>query len=322
MTKPWFFKTHDQSQALTPKNPVYREWIDWCTTLQLKKDLGRGDITTDVLIKHKKKAEARIVSKENGVLAGAVETQYFLSRGLQNFKPGFGRIAVKFFRNDGDAISANETIGEFIGFENDILKVERIVLNLLGRMSGISTATNRIAGKVNRTAKNPVLVTPTRKTLWGLLDKKASAVGGGGTHRLSLDNAILIKDNHLEAHDWNIGAAIAFFFPLKTDAKFIEIEVGTVEQAIQAAEEFKHLKKLGRIKIPCFVMLDNFSAQEAHRAVKLLQKNNLRKKIGLEISGRITEKNILSYAKTGVDIISMGSLTHSAKMLDLSLELK
>lgn len=317
--KSWFHKTHNQIVLLNAKNPIYRDWISACTTEQFIKDIGKGDITTDCLFSGKRKAVAKIVAQESGILAGRMETEFFLVKGRHfDFRPGLGKFNVKFFKKDGETISANDTVCKINGRIKDILKIERTVLNLLGRLSGIATMTKRITQKVYSVNKN-ILVTPTRKTLWGLLDKRACAIGGGGTHRLNLNDAILIKDNHLDIYKRNIETTIRRFFPLKCKPVFFEIEVGNKSEALNAGREFKKLKDEGNLSVPCFIMLDNFSLKEVKETMRLLEKNNLRKAAGLEISGGVTEKNVIKYAKTGVDIISMGQLTHSAKFLDFSL---
>lgn len=296
-------KTHSQAKMLTLKSPLYREWVLQYTFGELKKDLGRGDITTAHLFRKPKKVIARIFSRAHGILAGRQEIEFFLEKKLR----------VKFLKRDGQPIRSGETIAFLSGDIREILKIERVTLNLLGRMSGVATETRRIIEKVRKVNRH-VLITSTRKTLWGLLDKRACVVGGGGTHRLSLDNAILIKDNHLDVMDRDIEKAIMSFHPFHQKAVFFEIEVAAPKEAKTACAVLAKLKKEGKCRIPCFVMLDNFSP----KMIKAVGRNS---HVGLEASGGINEKNVIAYAKTGVDIISMGSLIHSASMLDLSLEI-
>lgn len=311
--------THNQAESLVPANSLYREWIFRYTALELKNDLGSGDITTDKFFPAKQQATARIISRQDGVLAGQNEIEYFLTQAPAKFRQGLSRISVTFRKKDGGKIAKGETICTLRGDVRDILKIERVVLNLLGRMCGVATLTRRIVKKAR--AVNPhVLIVPTRKTLWGLLDKRACSLGGGGTHRLNLADAILIKDNHLDAVGRNISSALRRFFPIKGALRFIEIEVENTKEAVIAAGEFRKLEKEKLCKVPCFVMLDNVSPRELKKTLTILQKKHLRKHIGVEVSGGITEKNVRDYAKTGVDVISMGMLTHSAPMLDLSLE--
>lgn len=303
--------THNQQHLLTPKNPRYRRAIYRYTTEAFLEDVGKGDITTNLLFQEKKTVHGRIIAKESGICAGQQEIEYFLV---------IGKFEVAFFKKDGGHLKKGDCICEIKADIRDILRIERTILNLLGRMSGIATLTHRIVKKARRVNPN-LLLCPTRKTLWGFLDKRAVAIGGGGTHRLGLDDAILIKDNHLDAAGRNIAFAISRFFPVRSAHKFIEIEVEDVEEALIAIREFVRLRKKYRTRIPCFVMLDNVKPDELKRTLILLEENGLRNEAGVEVSGGITEKNIVSYAKTGVDIISMGCLTHSAAMLDVSLEL-
>lgn len=281
------------------------------TARELEKDFGRGDITTASLFKKPKQAKARVIAKESGILAGRQEVEFFLNTSAK-------RLRVKFLKRDGGRIRAGNTLAILKGDIREILKVERVVLNLLGRMSGIATFTARIVLKAKRV--NPrILITPTRKTLWGLLDKRACVLGGAGTHRLNLGNAILIKDNHLDAFGRNIPKAIESFFPIRQKAAFFEIEVETSREAKIACMTLQKLQKEGKCRIPCFVMLDNFSPQKIKQTLKILSAENLTSCVKIEASGGINESNIRAYVKTGVDLISMGSLTHSAPMLDVSL---
>lgn len=287
------------------------------TLRELEKDLGRGDITTDGLFRKSKSSQARIISREAGILAGRQEIEFFLNTHAQH------ELRVKFLKRDGARIRAGDTIASLQGDVREILKVERVVLNLLGRMSGVATATHRIVSKIKKTHPQ-ILIAPTRKTLWGLLDKRAVALGGGGTHRLNLDNAVLIKDNHLDALGRDIPKAIESFFPpsravARLKVSFFEIEVETSREAKIACATLKKLQRVGLCAVPCLVMLDNFSPKQIQKTLQILRKANLQSCTKIEASGGINEKNIRAYARTGVDIISMGALTHSSSMLDISL---
>ncbi|MBI4994204.1 carboxylating.nicotinate-nucleotide diphosphorylase [Candidatus Peregrinibacteria bacterium] len=238
---------HDQSKFLNLSNPLYIQSVIQYTELEIKKDLGKfGDITTKAFFKKSFNARAKIFAKQKGVLAGADEIKYFLKK---------KKIEVVFLKRDGDFVKNGDVICAIHADIRDILKIERIILNLLGRLSGVASLTHRIVEKVKRINKK-VLITPTRKTLWGLLDKRACAIGGGGTHRLGLYDAILIKDNHLDAVGRDISSAIRRFFPYKGAAKFIEIEVESEAETIVAAKEFKRLKDLKLCFLPCFIMFD------------------------------------------------------------------
>ncbi|GAG21026.1 unnamed protein product, partial [marine sediment metagenome] len=221
---------------------------------------------------------------------------------------------VKLHKKDGDKLSRNSLIMVVEGKLKDLLKTERSALDILQRMSGIATLTSKLKEKV----KNRVAIAPTRKTQWRYLDKKAVYAGGGLTHRLALWESILIKDNHLKAikklHIKN---------PIKTALKdssrnkkavFMEIEVTNKKDAIKAAETFKELT----LKKPCLIMLDNIKPKKLKQIIRQLKKLNLYSHVLIEASGGITPHNIKTYANTGVDVVSLGYLTHSVKILDIS----
>ena len=238
--------THNQSARLNPKDPTYKQWIFRYTFLELEKDLGHaGDITSDALFVKPQEVTARIMSKNKGILAGIQEVEYFLVDSDSAFKPRLGKLEVNFLKDDGAVVAENETVMTMTGDVRDILKVERTLLNLLGRMSGVATLTRSF---VERAGK--VLVTPTRKTLWGWLDKRACVVGGGGTHRLALDDAILVKDNHRAAFAGNLELLLLELLQRAADIKprFIEIEVESAKEALVAAETYKEWQKKNRLK--------------------------------------------------------------------------
>jgi nicotinate-nucleotide pyrophosphorylase (carboxylating) len=185
------------------------------------------------------------------------------------------------------------------------------MLNLLSRMSGIATATSRLSQKLEKANLN-TRIAATRKTAPGLLyfDKKAASLGGGDPHRFHLDDMILIKDNHLALSE-NIETAIKQTKQKASFTKKIEVEVTSIADALKAA-------KVGAD----IIMLDNFSPQRIKETIESLKKLGLLEKILTEASGGITEKNLVEYAQTQVNIISLGELTHSAKALDISMEIK
>lgn len=308
-------KFHSQSELLTPSNSRYREWILQYTESEMKKDVGRGDITTKACFPKPKRISAYIVAKETGILAGQQEIEFFLVR--------YRTMRFRFLKRDGNFLKKGDRILMLRGSVHDLMKTERIILNLLGRMSGVATFTHRI---VLRTKKiNPmVLITPTRKTLWGLLDKRACLFGGAGTHRLSLDSAILIKHNHVRTSGFSLQKFlhnVMLSLP-KHDlrrAKFVEIEVCNMPDAIQAAEVFLQYTRR-KISAGRFcVMLDNMQPREIRAALAKIKLAGLGRGIIFEASGGINEKNLSAYAKSGVSILSLGILTHSAPMMDFSM---
>jgi nicotinate-nucleotide pyrophosphorylase (carboxylating) len=184
------------------------------------------------------------------------------------------------------------------------------MLNLLSRMSGIATATRRLVEKLDK-IKAAAKIAATRKTALGLgyFDKKAVQVGGGDPHRLRLDDMILIKDNHV-AIAGSVDEAVKRAKQAASFSKKIEAEVTSVADALKAAEAGADI-----------VMLDNFSPKQVGEAVGAFKKAGFFGKVLLEVSGGITEQNLLEYASAQVDIISMGALTHSVKAVDVSLEI-
>jgi nicotinate-nucleotide pyrophosphorylase (carboxylating) len=191
-----------------------------------------------------------------------------------------------------------------------LLSLERTLLNLLSRMSGIATTTNRLIEKIDQ-AGFKTRVASTRKTAPGLryFDKKAVITGGGDAHRWGLDDMVLIKDNHITIVG-NAEEAIRKIREKVSFSKKIEVEVTNINDALEVAKTGADV-----------IMLDNFSPKQTSETIDLLQKNQLRGKVLIEASGGITEQNILEYASTGVDIVSLGELTHSTKVLDISLDI-
>ena len=268
----------------------------------LKEDLGQGDITTHLLIPEKVMVQAEIIAKETGVAAGIEEALILLESLGIKAKP-----LVK----DGQKIAKGKVLIKIKGNAKNILASERTVLNLLARMSGIATFTNRIVRKIRKAGYKTVIAC-TRKTAPGLeyFDKKAVLLGGGDTHRLHLDDMILIKDNHV-AIVGNVKEAVKLAKKQASFSKKIEVEVSDVNEAIEAAKAGADI-----------IMLDNFTPEKVKDAINRLKKENLRDKVLIEASGGINEKNIINFAAAGVDIISLGALTHSAKALDISLEIR
>jgi nicotinate-nucleotide pyrophosphorylase (carboxylating) len=269
--------------------------------MMLAEDLGQGDITTDLINSPGTMAEAEIVAKDSGIAAGIKEAEILMkSLGLK----------VETLVQDGERIRPGRRLIKLSGDAGTILSVERTVLNILSRMSGIATTTRNLIEKLQK-AKLKVTVAATRKTAPGLMyfDKKAVLIGGGDTHRLHLDDMILIKDNHI-ALAGSIDKAIGKARQKASFSKKIEIEVANAEDALKAAK--------GGADI---IMLDNFSPDQARKACALLRKAEGQKRILIEASGGITAESVMRYASTGVDVVSLGEITESAKALNISLEI-
>jgi len=262
----------------------------------LAEDLGRGDITSNLL--PRKKIKARIISRQEGIIAGVnYVKEIFSSKGC----------TVIIIKKDGNKTRPNQTILEISGLAQSVLSCERTALNLLSRMSGIATKTKKLVEKIN--AVNPrVKLYATRKTAPGLrfFDKEAVKIGGGEKHRMSLDQMIMIKDNHVVV----MSSLPRLIIKARKKYKKIEVEVENQEDALLAASTGVNI-----------IMLDNFSPREIISTVNRLKKSKLRKHVKLEASGGINEKNIGSYAKTGIDMISVGEITNAVIAIDFSLEI-
>ncbi len=262
----------------------------------LEEDVGARDITTASVLRAKGVAKARVVAKEGGVLAGLEEAMILLKHsGLS----GSSRL------KDGSRLRKGDVVLEAKGDASSLLTLERLLLNLLMRMSGIATATAHLAAKCRRYG---VKVAGTRKTTPGFreFEKKAIVLGGGAPHRMRLDEAVLIKDNHIAL----VGLEKAIEAAQRGNpGKQIEVEVSSLRDALRACE-------LGAD----IVMLDNLPKKSAAKIMKALKEKGFRKKVSVEISGGITPKNIEEYARLKPDVISTGYVTTKAPWLDMSLE--
>lgn len=268
----------------------------------LTEDLGEGDITTSLIVPAQIIAEAEVISKKAGTVAGVEEAVTLTeSVGLE------AEAKIK----DGDKIRPHQILFTIRGNAQTILAIERTLLNVMSRMSGIATATSSMIEKIQKAGAN-VRVACTRKTAPGLLyfDKKAVILGGGDPHRFRLDDMILIKDNHIAIAE-SVAKAVRKAKENASFSKKVEVEVTRIDDVLPAVQAGADI-----------VMLDNFSPKQVKNAVCMLRKKGLRDKILIEASGGITEKNILEYASKGVDIISVGALTSGSPALDMSLEIK
>ena len=267
----------------------------------LAEDLVKGDVTTDALIPADRRGTGLIVAKKEGILAG-------INIAKQVFHRVDPELKVEVLVEEGTRVKLGDRVARVSGSIASILKAERVALNFLQRLSGIASETNRYVEAVKGL---PVRIMDTRKTTPGLrsLEKHAVKAGGGENHRMSLGDGILIKDNHLAAlrrQGLNIKEIIATARQNAPQRLPVEVEVGTVLEASEAAEAGVDI-----------VMLDNMNLEDMRKAVKSIHGRAL-----IEASGGITLDNVRAVAETGVDFISIGALTHSAKALDISLELE
>lgn len=260
----------------------------------LKEDIGKGDVTTKLVLPQKKQVTAAIIAKEKGVLAGiniAQQVFYTLDKKLKFLAK----------QRDGNRIAPNTTIALVSGDARSILTAERTALNFMQHLSGIATTTNKYVSAVKGTKAQ---ILDTRKTIPGLrtLEKYAVRVGGGRNHRFGLDDMILIKANHIKTAG---GIEPALLSAKKGNRKRLKLEI--------------EVKNLGEVKTALslnarLIMLDNMGLKEMRKAVRL-------GKAKFEASGGINLRNVRKVAKTGVDYISVGALTHSAPALDISLQI-
>ena len=261
----------------------------------ISEDIQNGDITSVLLPKNRIKA--KIISREDGVLAGIkFASDIFRLKGC----------SVKTIKKDGVKVKPYQIVLQVSGNARTVLSCERTALNLLSRMSGIATQTNFLVSKIRKINKKTNLYS-TRKTAPGLrfFDKEAVKIGGGHKHRMSLNDMVMIKDNHLLVSN----SMEDIIKNARKQHKHVEVEVENQRDAMLAASNGATI-----------VMLDNFSPARIKKTITTLQKKKLRNKVKLEASGGINSKNIAAFAKTGVDMISVGSITNSVKGLDLSLE--
>ncbi|WPX09917.1 carboxylating nicotinate-nucleotide diphosphorylase [Anaerocellum danielii] len=261
----------------------------------LVEDMPYGDVTTQLLIPQESISSAVFLSKENGVLCG-------IDVAKRVFEILDGSIKFEKLKADGDYIQKGDVLAKIQGKTRAILMGERLALNLLQRMSGIATFTNMLAQKIKGYRAT---VTDTRKTipLLRMLDKYAVFVGGGKNHRYSLSDAVLIKDNHIKA----VGSITEAVRRAKKNIP----HTMKVEVEVRNMQEFEEALLSGAD----IIMLDHFTVDEMKKAVEKAEG-----KVLIEASGNINIDNIEEIAKTGVDIISVGSITHSVKSLDISLD--
>ena len=263
--------------------------------LSIEEDKAHQDITTKFLIPNNFKINAKIISKNEGVLFGVNVVKEIIKKIDKKLK-------VKLFKKDGAKLKKKSKVLEIKGNAKSILKGERIFLNYLGHLTGVATETNKL---VKKTKKYKTKICCTRKTIPGLryLQKQAVKTGGGTNNRYNLEQEIFIKDNH-HLNENNFQKKIITVIKKNKNKKIINVEVDNINQ----------LKQIIHLQINR-ILLDNFSPNNLKKALKIIPK-----KIETEASGNITPKNIIQYAKTGVNRISLGYLTHSVKNFDFSLE--
>jgi len=286
---------------LINKFQLSNEQIDSIIDLALAEDISHGDITSEGLIPPELQGKASILAKANGIIAGGeIAKRVFLK-----VDPS---LEIELLIKDGVKIKPGDIIATISGKVISILKAERTFLNFLQRLSGIASQTAQYVAEIKGLKAK---ITDTRKTTPGirLLEKYAVRVGGGGNHRFHLGDGILIKDNHLtalRALGMKIKDIVAKAKQNAPQGATVEVEVSSFQEALEAAEAGADI-----------LMLDNMSPDEMHRVVDSISGD-----VKTEASGGITLDNVRAAAIAGVDVISIGALTHSIKALDISLELE
>ena len=265
----------------------------------LREDIGRGDITTESIIPAHHLSSASLTAKEGFILAGlpfAERTFHLVDRGIK----------FRSLKREGSRVKRGEMLATVRGKTKSILMAERVMLNILQRMSGIATLTDNYVRQVRGYKAR---IVDTRKTVPGLryFDKYAVRAGGGENHRFGLYDAILIKDNHIEAAG-GISRAVKLARTKSGGEIRIEVETGTLAEVREALSSETDI-----------IMLDNMPLERIQKAVKLIRKNN--KAVTIEASGNVSLSNVRAIAQTGVDMISVGALTHSVRAADISLRI-
>lgn len=330
-----------KAEQLSVKNLDYQRILEELFLFFVRNDRVEDDVTVQMFLPDVVSQALKtgvISAKTSCVVAGVAEVEFLAGKHT--------KLTPKQMVQDGESVTSGTKIISFTGAANEILAYERVFINILQRMSGIATETHQYVEKVRELGlANPPLIAATRKTPWMHVDKKAVAVGGGVTHRLNLSDGILLKDNHLELLQQSrltrslrsglAGEAEAISYVISNanildETIAVEVEVKTEEGALAAVESFQKRK----LKNPFIILLDNFTPERAKKIIQKICHSERSEKstdpsakpqddsrIFFEASGGITLDNVSDFAKTGVDVISIGALTHSPKAADLSLDI-
>ena len=271
--------------------------IDGIIKTALNEDINYIDVTTDLLVDENAVSTAKYVSKDEGVLCG-------IDIAMRVFTLIDPETKFEILIHDGERVGKGDIIARITGKTRVLLKGERTALNLVQHMSGIATATNKL---VQLTEGTKASIADTRKTLPGLraIQKYAVTVGGGRNHRYNLSDCVMLKDTHLDAYGSITNAVKALREKLGHTVK-IEVEVGTLDELKEALDTGVEI-----------IMLDNMSCELMAEAVKIADG-----RAKLEASGNVSEKTVRAIAQTGVDIISVGAITHSVKAFDISMKIE
>jgi nicotinate-nucleotide pyrophosphorylase (carboxylating) len=284
-------------------NPLDFPLIDDIAAGSLSEDVGRGDVTSRAVVKSGQQARGNFMAKQEIVLAG-LEVSDAVFMHLDPY------LQIETTAGDGDVVQAGKVFARVVGEAQMLLAAERVALNFLQHLSGIATLTRKY---VEAVAGTNAKIVDTRKTTPGLraLEKYAVSVGGGHNHRMGLDDSVLIKDNHI-ALAGGVGEAVRRAREAAGHLHKIEVEVATLDQVKEALAAKADI-----------LLLDNMMPETIRQAVQLVSSHELgERRTLLEASGGITLSNVRDYAEAGVDMISIGALTHSAPAVDISFKIK
>lgn len=276
--------------------PLSKREVSSLVRAALDEDCAFNDVTTIATVVSDRRARCRLVARQAGVIAG-------LPLALEAFRQLNPRVVIRVDGSDGRSVEAGSMFAALTGSARGLLSAERVALNFLQRLSGIASLTSRFVAAVEGTDAK---ILDTRKTTpgWRSLEKYAVRAGGGTNHRMDLSSAILIKDNHLRALDGDLELAIRRTRDLALPGTQVEVECDRLSQVKAAVAAGADV-----------ILLDNMKVDEIRRCVDVVAGRAL-----LEASGGVTLANVRAIAKTGVDRISVGALTHSAPALDLGLD--
>ena len=289
---------YDRSALLTLDDSEYVLDLERFVGSAYDSDTADGDVTTEAL-SLREFIETRLIAKSDGVFCGVLEMEWLLKRVAPS-------VQWKLHVSEGALFMNGDLLVEFEGNSDELLKVERTLLNVLQRLCGISTMTADLV-----VAADPCRVAATRKTLYGRLDKRAVAVGGGLTHRLILVDAPMFKDTHFDGVDRSWERIVEALTTLSSDLPFVTIEVRKIDRLSEL---------IGRIPSgmpwPIFLLLDNFAPADLQEALQTIDRPL---NVFFEASGGISADTVSAYSKTGVEVLSVGALTHTVQPADLSM---
>lgn len=303
----------DALPLLSLNNASYRIAVKKVCTLQLELDDSANDVTTFAVFgSAKNERDAFVVAKSEGIIAGVEEIAWFLNANTS--------IKAHALVRNGARVSKATTLLNLKGNIGDLMSHERMILNVIGHLSGIANHVRELVGQLGP-IKNAPLLASTRKTRFGVLDKASCVLAGAGSHRLTLKDAVIIKHNHFHAIKNKMSSVVAQSFEravAREGIRFFEVEVTTPRDALEVAQFFQ----LKKSKLPCVMMLDNFSPPQAQKVIAQLDRLYPHRSFIIEVSGGITKFNLKNYAKIGADVLSLGSLTYAASFFDVSMRMK